>query len=101
LTRLGIARHFDFMISCVDVGASKDRPDVYLAAAERFGAAPAETAVFEDSLRALTTARNAGFYTVAVADTASADDWPALCALADETVLSWAEAAEALKNLPR
>ncbi len=96
LSRLGIAEHFDFMISCVDVGASKDRPDVYLAAARRFGAAPAEIAVFEDSLQALTTAKNAGFYAVAVADPASEADWPALCALADETVDSWPQAAAAL-----
>ncbi|MBQ9422096.1 MAG: HAD-IA family hydrolase, partial [Pyramidobacter sp.] len=97
LDRLGIGSLFDFMISCVDVGASKDRPDVYFEAARRMGAKPEETAVFEDSLKALTTAKRAGFYAVAVWDEASAGDWPALCELADEAVRSWAEATAALR----
>ena len=97
LDRLGIGSLFDFMISCVDVGASKDRPDVYFEAARRMGAKPEETAVFEDSLKALTTAKRAGFYAVAVWDEASAEDWPALCELADEAVRSWAEATAALR----
>lgn len=98
LERLGIAGLFDFMISCVDVGASKDRPDVYFAAARRLDAAPRDIAVFEDSLKALTTAANAGFYTVAVYDEASDADWPALLKLADTSVKSWDEATRALLN---
>ena len=97
LDRLGIGSLFDFMISCVDVGASKDRPDVYFEAARRLGAKPEETAVFEDSLKALTTAKKAGFYAVAVWDEASSPDWPALCELADEAIKSWSEAAQKLR----
>lgn len=93
LRRLGIDREFRFMLSCEEVGASKNRPDVYFEAARRLGSAPAETAVFEDSLSALTTAKNAGFYAVAVYDAASASDWPALRALADECVVDWSKAA--------
>ena len=99
LDRLGIGSLFDHMISCVDVGASKDRPDVYFAAAKRMGAQPAEVAVYEDSLQALTTAKNAGFYTVAVWDENSAADWPALCELADESVKDWAAAAKELRGV--
>ena len=98
LDRLGVGHLFDFMLSCVDVGASKDRPDVYFAAAARLGAKPEETAVFEDSLQALTTAKKAGFYAVAVRDESSVPDWPALRELADESVESWAQAAEALRG---
>lgn len=93
LRRLGVDREFRFLLSCEEVGASKNRPDVYLEAARRLGSAPAETAVFEDSLSALTTAKNAGFYAVAVYDAASAADWPALRALADECVVNWSKAA--------
>lgn len=93
LRRLGVDREFRFMLSCEEVGASKNRPDVYFEAARRLGSAPAETAVFEDSLSALTTAKNAGFYAVAVYDAASASDWPALRALADECVVDWSKAA--------
>ena len=98
LDRLGVGHLFDFMLSCVDVGASKDRPDVYFAAAARMGAKPEEVAVFEDSLQALTTAKKAGFYAVAVWDDHSLSDWPALCALADETVESWGKAARLLRG---
>ncbi len=93
LRRLGVDREFRFLLSCEEVGASKNRPDVYLEAARRLGSAPAETAVFEDSLSALTTAKNAGFYAVAVYDAASAADWSALRALADECVVNWSKAA--------
>ena len=65
---------------------------MYFEAARRLGSAPAETAVFEDSLSALTTAKNAGFYAVAVYDAASSADWPALRALADECVADWTKA---------
>ena len=65
---------------------------MYLSAARRLGAQPAETAVFEDALYAARTARDAGFYTVAVSEPAYASDWPALSALADETLLDWRSA---------
>lgn len=93
LRRLGVDREFRFMLSCEEVGFSKSCPDVYFEAARRLHSVPAETAVFEDSLAALTTAKNAGFYTVAVYDTASKADWPALKALADECIADWTEAA--------
>ena len=51
-----------------------------------------EIAVFEDAPYAARTAREAGFYTVAVADAAFAGDWDALCALAHETITDWREA---------
>ena len=76
--RLGVDGLFDFILSCETIGVSKDRPDVYLLAAERLGAAPAETAVFEDALYAARAAREAGFYVVGVPEPAYAADWPCL-----------------------
>lgn len=67
---------FDFILSCETLGVSKNRPDVFLEAARRLGAAPGETAVFEDALYAARTAREAGFYTVAVPEPSYAGDWP-------------------------
>ena len=96
LERLGIAGYFDFMLSCEEVGRSKDCPDVYFEAARRLGAQPSEIAVFEDSLVALKTAKDAGFHAVAVADSANAAVWEKLCGIADETVTDWEEAAAAL-----
>ncbi len=96
LSRLGVVGYFEFILSCVDVGASKDRPDVYFEAARRLGAKPDEAAAFEDALSALRTAKSAGFYAVAVYDDFSRDDWPTLQNLADECVTSWPDAASSL-----
>ncbi len=96
LSRLGVEKYFEFILSCVDVGASKDRPDVYFEAARRLGAKPEEAAAFEDSLSALRTAKAAGFYAVAVYDDFSREDWPTLQKLANECVTSWTDAASAL-----
>lgn len=92
LERLEVAGYFDFILSCETVGAGKTKPDVYLEAARRLGASPAETAVFEDALYAAQTAREAGFYVVGIPEAAYQDDWPALEELADETILDWRKA---------
>ena len=97
LERLGIRDRFAFIISCVDVGAGKERPDVFLEAARRLGAAPGETAVFEDSLQAARTAKQAGFYTVGIYDACGEAFWDALQETADETVRDWAAAAAQLR----
>ncbi|MGN0838669.1 MAG: HAD family hydrolase [Pyramidobacter sp.] len=96
LERLGIAEYFDFMMSCEEVHASKDRPDVYFEAARRLGSKPADTAVFEDSLRALRTAKAAGFYAVAVYDVHSEADLPELRRICDEYIGDWNRAARKL-----
>ena len=80
---------FDFLLSCETLGVGKSRPDIYLEAARRLGAAPGEIAVFEDALYAVRTAREAGFYVVGVAEEAYAGDWPQVCALAHETITDW------------
>ena len=96
LGRLGVADCFEFLLSCDTVGAGKDRPDVFLAAAERFGVQPEEIASYEDSIFAVETAAKAGFYTVGVYDLNGADSWDALQGIADETITDWTAAAEAL-----
>lgn len=92
LTRLGVDGLFEFILSCETLGVGKSRPDVYLEAARRLGAEPGEIAVFEDALYAARTAKEAGFYTVAVAEPAYAGDWAALSALAHETITDWRNA---------
>jgi uncharacterized membrane protein YbhN (UPF0104 family) len=66
LTRLGVAHYFSFLLSCETIGAGKSRPDVYFEAAKRLGAQPEDIAVFEDALYAANTAKQAGFYTIAI-----------------------------------
>ena len=83
--RLGILELFECVVSCEDVGFSKARPDVYLEAARRMGAKPQDIAVFEDDLAAAQTAKQAGFYTVAVYDK-YAEHWEELRAFCDEAM---------------
>ena len=96
LTRLGVAHHFSFLLSCEAVGVGKTRPDVYWEAAKRLGAAPEEIAVYEDALYAAKTARDAGFHTIAVRDVSNQVHWDALTALAHEVISDWQESSESL-----
>lgn len=90
LTRLGIREYFAFLLSCETVGAGKHSPEVYHAAARRLGAAPEETAVYEDALYALETAAKAGFFVIGVYDPAA--DWEQVSRIAGETIFNWEEA---------
>lgn len=64
----GVLHYFDGIVSCTEVGAGKDRPDVFLAA-EKFLGVPHGTAwVFEDSVLAIETAKSAGFPVVGCYD---------------------------------
>lgn len=83
LRRLGVRDHFRFLLSSEEVGAGKDRPDVYLEAARRLGGQPQDTIVFEDALFAVRTAKGAGFPVAAVYDPSAAEDQEELRALAD------------------
>ena len=96
LTRLGVAQYFSFLISCEAVGAGKNRPDVYLESAKRLGAQPKDIAVYEDALYAANTAKQAGFYTIAVRDDSNRPYWETLTALADENIPDWQTAAQTL-----
>lgn len=89
LERLGVADCFEFLLSCDAVAAGKDRPDVFLEAARRLNAAPADIAVYEDAIYAARTAKAAGFYVVGVYDDASAANWAELNAFCDATIRDW------------
>ena len=91
LARLGVAEYFAFLLSCEQVGAGKDRPDVYLEAARRLGAPPKEIAVYEDALYAAQTARAAGFWIVGVYEECTREKWPAVQAVSDEYIQDWRE----------
>lgn len=78
LSRLGIMACFDGIFCCTQLATSKSEPKIYLTAARHLKAAPAETAVFEDALHAVQTAKRAGFFVFGVADAASASDRQAI-----------------------
>ena len=87
--RLGVEGEFEFLLSCENLGVSKDRPDIFLLAARKWGVHPEEVAVFEDALYAARTAREAGFYTVGIYDENYQADWPAMQTLCHETIIDW------------
>jgi HAD superfamily hydrolase (TIGR01509 family) len=57
---------FSFLLTAEDVTRGKPDPEIYLSAASRFGVAPAELLVLEDSPAGLTAALSAGAFAVAV-----------------------------------
>ena len=68
LTRCGVLHCFSEIFTCTSVGAGKDEPAIYREAMKFLGTDRSNTIVFEDSLHALTTAKNDGFYVAAVYD---------------------------------
>lgn len=66
--RNGLDKFFDKVFTCTEVGAGKDTPEIFLAALNYLGTPIEDTYVFEDSLFAIKTAKNAGFPTVGVYD---------------------------------
>ena len=70
---------FDAILTAEDFERSKPDPDCYLKAARRFGAAPADCVVFEDSFNGLKAGRAAGMFVVGLATTNSADSIRPFC----------------------
>ena len=66
MKKYGLEKYFEFYIDCTEVGARKDKPDIYFQAAQRLGASPEECVVVEDSAYCAETAHNAGFTVVGV-----------------------------------
>jgi len=66
LDRCEITSYFDAIVTTSEAGKSKPAPDVYLLAAQKFGIAPSNCIVFEDSPNGLLAAKSAGMYCIAV-----------------------------------
>jgi HAD superfamily hydrolase (TIGR01509 family) len=62
----GLGRHFAVSVSSEEVPRGKPAPDVYLAAAERLGAEPAQAVAIEDSTNGILAARGAGMRVIAL-----------------------------------
>lgn len=75
LGKLDLLKYFKAIYTCTEVGAGKTMPDVYEAALVCAGTPKRETPVFEDAWFGLSTAKRAGFPTVAVYDDSQARDW--------------------------
>lgn len=82
---------FDAFVTTDEVGMSKDHPDIYLEAAQRIGIAPEGCVVFEDVLKGIVSAKNAGMTAVAVYDSYSSEDFVSMRSIADSFVMSFEE----------
>lgn len=72
--RTGILPYLEGIVSCAEIGAGKNQPDVYYAAMEILRTTEKTTAVAEDALYAVRTAKNAGFFVIGVKDDSMIDD---------------------------
>jgi HAD superfamily hydrolase (TIGR01509 family) len=74
LTLAGIRARFDTILTRDDVAHGKPAPDLYLLAAERFGAPPRNCIAVEDSSVGVAAAFSAGAITLMVPDLQQPDD---------------------------
>lgn len=84
LSRLGVLKYFDFLMTCGEEQLNKDSPEIFERACARLGTAKTETVVFEDALHAIRTAAQAGFRVVAVHDQTAAAAKAEICKLAEQ-----------------
>lgn len=87
----GIKKYFEFVLTSDEVGCGKESPEIFLKAAERLGAVPENTAVFEDSIHAVQSAKAAGFKVVGVYDELCPEEFSEIEKCADMSVRSFAE----------
>jgi beta-phosphoglucomutase len=73
LDELDLRRHFDAVVGAADVARGKPHPDVFLKAAEKLGADPADCIVFEDAPLGVEAARRAGMRAVVITTTLPAE----------------------------
>ena len=99
LARNGLLPFFDKIYTTSEIGISKHEPDIYNAAAAFMGTRPSETAVFEDSLYALKTAKAAGYKAVGVFDAHGESDQDEMRHTADVYVTRMGDAVAPISSL--
>ena len=75
--------YFQFIVTRDSISVTKQSPDYYRQLAQRFGAKPQQMTVFEDSLHAIRSAKEAGCRTVAIYDESAADERSRIKVLCD------------------
>ena len=91
LVRHGIRGYFSAILYTDGSMRDKTFPDVYLACAQRLGAAPQDCVVFEDFPAAVSGVRAAGMGLAAVYDDSSAPQWKTFKGQADAAAVSLGE----------
>lgn len=91
LKNLGIRKYMEFLLTSDEIGCGKESPEIFLRAAENMGSKPGETAVFEDSLHAVISAKTAGFRVVGVYDPLCEEEFAEIKKSADRVIRSFRE----------
>jgi len=86
-----IYNYFDVFCTTTEIGKSKDYPDIYLSAASKLGVAPFECIVFEDVLKGIVSAKNAGMTAIGVYDKYSDEDIITIRATSDKFIMDFFE----------
>ena len=89
--RHGLLELFDFVTDVPEVGLEKSDPGFFRAVADRLGADPSETAVFEDALYAMQGAKAGGFSVCAIEDDSSRTERGQIMRIADVYVRGYAD----------
>lgn len=89
LRHAGIDGYFRGMITCQEVGAGKDSPEIYERAMRRLQSNKRDTVIFEDALHAIETAKAAGFRVCGVYDPYAEAEQDKIRALSDYYIRSF------------
>lgn len=76
LTEIGVIDHVDFFMGSEDYTEGKPSPEPFLNAAKKWGVAPEDCVVFEDSPAGIKSAVSAGMEVVVIGDKESFKDLP-------------------------
>lgn len=73
MQQLGLLHFFEVIVTGEEVVHGKPAPDIFLLAAKKLDVDPADCIVFEDAVRGVEAAKNAGMYCIAITNTHVAD----------------------------
>ena len=82
-SHLGIMDYFDIILTCSEVGKSKENPDIFFEAVSVMKTPIEYTWLFEDGLYSMKTAKREGFRVVGVYDSVSEKDQEEIRRVAD------------------
>lgn len=92
ISEYNIMKYINFILSCGDVSADKEKPDIFYACSNKLNLLPEEIVVFEDGMLGAQTAKLAGFNTCAVYDQTDSDEyWNSMVEMCDRHILSFNE----------
>ena len=94
LKRLRVADYFSFLITCTEIGFSKEGAEIYEKALKLLHTEKAQTVIFEDALHAAKSAKNAGFPVVGVYDACARAEEEEIKSTVDRYIRSFEECGD-------